>query len=85
MVGQSFQILYPVIGYFDLLLQYRHTAGKVVMIPHFPGQLVQLGAGDGLMLVQLGLHIQGGLVAGNDHPSRDRTPVMRATTIVSIQ
>lgn len=84
-VGQSFQIRYPVIGDLDLLLQHRNAPGEVVMLPDFPGQLVQFGVGDSLLRVQLGLHITGGLVAGDDYPSSDRPPVMRATTIVSIQ
>ena len=70
MVGQSFQILYPVIGDLDLLLQHRDAPRKIVMFPDFPGQLIQLRVGDGLLLVQLGLYIPGGLVAGDNYPQQ---------------
>ena len=69
-VGQSFQILYPVIGDLDLLLQHRHTPGEIVVLSHFAGQLIQLRVGDGLLLVQLGLYIPGGLVAGDNYPQQ---------------
>ena len=68
-----FQIRDPVVDDFDLLLQHRDTAGKVVMLPDLPGKLLQLGVGDGLLLVQLGLYIPGGLVAGDDHPQQRQT------------
>ena len=40
------------------------------MLPHLAGQLLQLRVGDGLLLFQLGLHVFGGLVAGDDHPQQ---------------
>ena len=58
------------IGDLDLLLQHRNAPGEVVMLPDFPGQLVQFGVGDSLLRVQLGLHITGGLVAGDDYPQQ---------------
>lgn len=35
------QILDSMIDYLDLLLHYRHPAGKVVMLPHLVLQLLQ--------------------------------------------
>ena len=45
-----FQILDPMIDDLDLLLHHGHPSGEVVVLPDFPGQLVQLGFRDGLRL-----------------------------------
>ena len=65
-----FQIRDPVVDDFDLLLQHRHPPGEIVVLSHFAGQLIQLRVGDGLLLVQLGLYIPGGLVAGDNYPQQ---------------
>ena len=65
-----FQIRDPVVDDFDLLLQHRHTPGEIVVLSHFAGQLLQLRVGDGLLLVQLGLYIPDGLVAGDNYPQQ---------------
>ena len=66
----SLQIFDPVVCHLDLLLQHRDAPGEIVVLPDFPGQLLQLSVGDGLMRIQLGLHIPGGLVAGDDYPQQ---------------
>lgn len=57
----------------DLFFQHWHALGKVVVRPDFAGQLFQLSFGDGLLLVQLGVHALGGAVVGDDRGDQAQT------------
>ena len=45
---KALQIFDPVIDHPDLFLHHRHTPGKAVMLPDFPGQLFHLRFHNGL-------------------------------------
>ena len=49
-LGDVLQVLDSVVNDLNLLLHHGHTPGEVVMLPDFPGQLVQLGFRDSLRL-----------------------------------
>nr|DAK97509.1 MAG TPA: hypothetical protein [Caudoviricetes sp.] len=68
-----FEIFDAVVCHLDLLFQHWHALGKVVVRPDFSGQLFQLSFGDGLLLVQLGVHTLSGAVVGDDHADQAQT------------
>nr|DAL93049.1 MAG TPA: hypothetical protein [Caudoviricetes sp.] len=72
-----FEVFNAVVCHLDLLFQHRDALGKVVVCPHFAGQLFQFGFGHGLLLVQLGVHALvhalSGAVVGDDHADQAQT------------
>ncbi len=69
-LSSSLQVGDAVVDHLDLLLHHRHPPGKAVVLPHLPGQLLQLRIRYGLPSA-----------VADEHPSRVTAPVMRATTI----
>nr|DAJ80721.1 MAG TPA: hypothetical protein [Caudoviricetes sp.] len=68
-----FEVCDAVVCHLDLFFHHRDFLGKIVVHPHLTGQLFQLGFGDGLLLVQLGVHTLGGVVVGDDRADQAQT------------
>ena len=64
---EFFQILNPVIGHLHLFLEHGNAFCEIVMFAHLARQLVQLGIGDCLLLVELVVDVARLLAAGEDH------------------
>ena len=72
--GLLFQVGDAVLVGLELGFQNRDFLGEVVVLMDFPGQLFQLGVGDGLLLFQLGLHPAGRGPVGKDDPDQRQAP-----------
>nr|DAM59068.1 MAG TPA: hypothetical protein [Caudoviricetes sp.] len=68
-----FEIFDAVVCHLDLLFHHRDFLGKIVVHPHLTGQLFQLGFGDSLLLVQLGVHALCGAVVRDDRADQAQT------------
>nr|DAL62853.1 MAG TPA_asm: hypothetical protein [Caudoviricetes sp.] len=62
-----FEICNAVVCHLHLLFQHRDALGEVVVCPNFPGQLVQLSVGNGLLFFQLGVHVLSGPAVRDKH------------------
>ena len=60
------QIVNAVVDDLDLLFHHRNPLGEIVVFSDFPGEVFQFGFGDRLLLIQFGVHVLGGFVAGID-------------------
>lgn len=54
------------VRHFHLFFQHRDALGEIVVRSDFPGKLVQLSVGNGLLFFQLGVHVLSG------HDIRDK-------------
>nr|DAT86960.1 MAG TPA: hypothetical protein [Bacteriophage sp.] len=62
-----FEVCNAVVCHLHLFFQHRDALSKIVMRPDFPGQLVQLGVGNGLLFFQLGVHVLSGPAVRDKH------------------
>ena len=60
------QVVNPMIGDLHFFLQHRHSVSETIVIPDFPGQLLNLGVCDRLRNLQLVLHLPGAASVGDD-------------------
>lgn len=57
MLGQFLEVGNAVVCHRDLFLQYRHPPGKIIVLAHLAGQLLDFGLRDRLADLQLVLNL----------------------------